>query len=362
MLEYYNFNSERNLNDCNKFDYEMGVWDMSRQYVPIVRCKLGEQKALLNLKDDIKSKIIPLIEIPLTEAMTKKDISEVINSFWSNRKYFFYFVSDWYSDYDNFSDFINEKIKPICENDNAIPVVDLSLVYGVKNWRDISKNGIAIRLRNNEFGEIEDTLNPLFEGSGLTRNQTYLIFDLQYVGAEDIFAKTSVLKAAFSELDKPNEFNSIIISSVSFPKQLPTMQSKKIYQLKRKEIEIFFLSLKLSERFNFTYAYSDYGPADIEDNVFVVGMSPNFKIKYTAFDDYLYIKGISIKKGGLDIENVRDLAKILVDSSEFSGAEYSWGDKNIYDISQGNSNSSGNLTTWVSYSMNHHITFIANQI
>lgn len=340
----------------------MGVWDMSRQYVPIVKCKLGEQKALLNLNDEIKSKIIPLIEIPLSQAMTKKNISEVIDSFWKKRKFFFYFMSNWYSDYENFSEFINEKIKPLCEDDYAIPVLDLSLVYDVKNWIDISKNGVAIRIRNNEFGDIEDILNPLFQDSGLTRDQTHLIFDLQYVGAEDIFSKTSVLKAAFSDLDKANDFKSIIISSVSFPKQLPTMESKKVYRFKRAEMEIFTTSLKLSERFNFNYVYSDYGPADIEENVFVIGMSPNFKIKYTAFDDYLYIKGIAVKKGGLDIENVRNIAKILIESSEYSGAEYSWGDKSIYDISQGNSLSSGNLTTWVSYSMNHHITFLVNQI
>lgn len=338
---------------------------MNRQYVPIIKCKMGEQKALLNLEEQVKNSIIPLIEIPLfSEAMTKRGttVEGLISSFWESRKYFFSFTSDWYTDLEDFNDFIEEKVKPLCNSGLAIPVIDLSLVDFIKDWSEISRNGVAIRLRNNEFANIEDILNQLFEDGVLSRKQTHLIFDLQYVGENDLFSKVSVLKAAFSDLDMASEFCSIVISSVSFPKQFPSIDAKKIYRFKRIETEIFATALKLSRRFSFNYVYSDYGPSDIEENAFVVGMSPNFKIKYTAFDDYLYIKGIPIKRGGLDIANVRELAKILVGCSDFSGEEYSWGDKNIYDIAQGVSASSGNLTTWVSYSMNHHITFITRQI
>lgn len=338
---------------------------MSRKYVPIVKCKMGEQKALLNLNEEVKNDIIPLVEIPLfSQAMVKRGttVEEVVASFWKQRKYFFYFMPEWYVDYDDFNDFLDERIKPLCNNDYAIPVIDLTLVGFIKDLGDISKNGVAIRLRNNEFGDIEEILNPLFQDTNLKRSQTHLIFDLQYINEDDLFSKKSVLKAAFSDLDKASEFGSIVISSVSFPRQIPPMESKKIYRFKRVENEIFATALKLSERFNFNYVYSDYGPSDIEERGFVIGMSPNFKIKYTAFDDYLFIKGIQVKKGGLDIENVQALARILIDCSDYSGPEYSWGDKNIYDIAQGTSKSSGNLTTWVSYAMNHHITFITDQI
>lgn len=338
---------------------------MNKLYVPIVKCKMGEQKALLNLDEQVKDNIIPLIEIPLfSQAMIKKGttVKALISSFWDKRNYFFYFMPDWYSELDDFNDFIEEKVIPLCHDNYAIPVIDLSLVDFVKNWSDISQNGVAIRLRGNEFGDIEDLLNPLFNETKLTRNQIHLIFDLQYVGENDLFSKISVLKAAFSDLDKANEFRSIVISSVSFPQQIPSMESKKIYNFRRVETEIFAVALKLSERFNFNYVYSDYGPSDIEENAFVFGMSPNFKIKYTVFDDYLYIKGTQIKKGGLDLLNVRELATILIECSDFSGKDYSWGDKNIFDIAVGELTNSGNLTTWVSYSMNHHITFITRQI
>lgn len=75
------------------------------------------------------------------------------------------------------------------------------------------------------------------------------------------------------------------------------MESKKIYRFKWIEMEIYSTALKLAECFNFNYFYSVYDPSDIEENAFAVGMSPNFKIKYIVFEDYLYIKVVQIKKG-----------------------------------------------------------------
>lgn len=346
---------------------------MSNCYVPILKCKQGEQKALKKLGESVKDNVIPLIEIPFSNAMQsateKATFGEFINSFWEDRSYFFYFLPEWYSEADTaeLSDFgrlIESKVVPLCKESKGIPVFDLSYVGEIENSDFFLNRRIAIRLRNNEFGMIEGRLNRLFELTSFDRNNVDLIFDLQYVSPDDLFAKTSVLKAAFSDLDEPKEYHSIIISCVSYPRatQLSTAESYTICRFARVETEIFALSQKLSKKFDFNYIYSDYGPTNIEDVPFVVGMMPNFKIKYTAFREYLYLKGMSLKKGGLDIEQVRRLAKTLVDSGDFSGPNYSWGDGQIYDVANGITSNSGNLTSWVSYAMNHHITFITRQI
>lgn len=337
---------------------------MDRMYVPILKCKKGEQSALLNLKEDVKDKIIPLMEIPYSSATTKKTIPELIESFWTGRKFFFYFMPEWYDNsLEELQDTLFNEIMTVVQNSKyAIPVIDLSVLSSFSGIDKILQNGVAIRLRNNEFGQIEDTLNPLFSNNILDRKNTDLVLDLQYVSEKDLFSKTAVLKSAFSDLDAAAEFRSIIISSVSFPKSISDLDVSQIYHFKRMEVDIFTLALKLEKRFGFKYFYSDYGPSDNEDVTFVIGMSPNFKIKYTTFEDFLCIKGLALKKGGLDISNVQQLAKILVDSSDFSGASYSWGDNKIYLLATKNYNSPGNLTTWVSYAMNHHITFITHQI
>lgn len=336
---------------------------MNSNYVPILKWKRGEQQALKNLSEVVKSHICPLFEI----SNAKKELFfDVLQDVWPNRGYYFYFTPECYEyDVEAFPQFAAETFPQFCNNGFGIPVIDLSYTDFIDNWNPFSQNGVALRLRNNEFGAIENTLNGLFDNGLLSRDTTDIIMDLQLVSENDLFAKTAVLKAAFSDLDSPSAFRSIIISSSSFkviPENVPEI--KRIYRFKRTETEIFSTSSKLSKqnRFNFHYVYSDYGPTDIEDTQFVIGMSPNFKIKYTGFEDYLYIKGISLKKGGLDIANVRELANLLITDRDYSGSDFSWGDQKIYDIATGHGTSPGNLTTWVSYAMNHHMTFIISQI
>lgn len=345
------------------------------KYVPILKCKRGEQDALKTLDSSVANIILPLLEIPHSSAVENattirnQSFSEFINTFWRDKPFYFYFLPEWYSegdavDIETFSEFAIQTILPFCSNGYAIPVFDLSCTIGIRDWSVFANRRVAIRLRNNEFGAVEDTLNFLFLEGVLERKNVDLILDLQYVSADDLFAKKAVLKAALADLDGAEEFHSIVIAAVSFPKssKLASVESREIYRSKRIETELYAEARKLSKRFRFNYVYGDYGPTDIEDITFVVGMTPNFKIKYTSFDNYLYIKGVSLKKGGLDFENVQKLARLLVDSEDYSGENYSWGDKKISDIATGLTHTAGNLTSWVSYAMSHHITFIARQV
>ncbi len=332
---------------------------MQKKYVPILRYKRGELDALLHLDEKVKDNIIPLIEIPLSalKSLSKKPI----NCFWNDRPFFFYFSPEWYTDDDGEEDEQkNAVMLSMCNNIMGTPVIDLTYLTSdnIQKWKNASQNGLCIWLRGNEFAAIEEQLNMLFGAGGLNRNNTDLLLDLQYCFSDSLLDKTYRLKAAFSDLDRASEYRSIIIASCSFPKQLPPMDNNKIYRFQRFETEIYTLALKLSNRFGFNYIYSDYGPNSLEDIQYIQGMSPNFKIKYTTLEHYVYIKGLQIKRGGLDIGNVRALCKILMDSGEFSGENYSWGDNKMYQLAQEVLNSPGNLTTWVSYAMNHHITLM----
>lgn len=97
----------------------------------------------------------------------------------------------------------------------------------------------------------------------------------------------------------------------------------------------------------------------MKENAFAVGISPDFKIKYTSFKIIFYIKGVQIKKRGLDVGNVQALAKILIVMISLVQNSRG-GDSNIYDIAQVIIKTPGNLTNWISYAMNHQITFITS--
>ena len=74
----------------------------------------------------------------------------------------------------------------------------------------------------------------------------------------------------------------------------------------------------------------------------------------------IIIKGLSLKKGGLELANVATSCRLLVEHPQFSGENFSYGDNIIATIANGTNTKSGNLTNWVAYSFNHHITLIVS--
>lgn len=343
---------------------------MTINYVPILKWKRGEQNALFNLEDSVKKGTIPFLEVPLHSKNLDK-FSVDVKKVWENRPFYFYLSQGWYEDIDEDDpeDFEKEVMRIFSKHYSyldpkyAIPVFDLSNYYAIKAWPDGHSQRMAIRISGNEFGLIDLNLNLMLADTD-RRKMTDLILDLHTVESDDVFAKQSLMKAALSDLDSPEEYRSIIIASNSFPSSFNGLEIETIHEYPRNEFVIHDTAKKLANKLGFTYSYSDYGPTDLSDTTFVIGMSPNFKIKYTGFDKYYYIKGIPIKKGGLDFSQVQKACRILYQNpSVFSGESFSWADKKIAEIAKSSKEiQTGNLTTWVSYSFNHHISFIAKQI
>ena len=335
---------------------------MSIKYVPILRWKRGEQQAIVQLNSKIRNQIMPLIEIPYTESARTK-MKSSIDTILEDMPFYFYLAPEWYEDVDEGyyqQEAIQDKYLEVfisLENKNAVPVFDLSNIDYLKIPEEIKNKAIAIRIQNDEFFLIEN----IFPRLKLIPENTDIIIDLKHIDSDDLFSKISVIKAVMVDINRISDFRSIIISGGSFPQNLTSLQPNKIYTYPRREVDFYVKSKDLSEKFKFNYIYSDYGPSDLAPVEFVVGMVPNFKIRYTTNNEWLYIRGISIKKGGLDLNEVSSCCKTLVDSNYYSGQDYSWGDKKIYDIAFEKCNA-GNLTSWVSYCFNHHITLISNQI
>lgn len=342
---------------------------MTINYVPIMKWKRGEQNALQNLEDSIKNGIIPYLEVPLHSKPIDK-FSLEISKIWVNKPYFFYLSPGWYEDiYEDDPENMEKAFLSLfsdhystLDNHYAIPVFDLSNYHAIRTWKFRNSRRMAIRVSGNEFGLIDFELNSMMGDD--RKNMTDLILDLRTVETDEVFAKQSLLKAALSDIVNPEKYRSIIIASSSFPSNFNGIEQERIYEYPRNEFLIHTTAKKLATKLGFTYSYSDYGPTDLSDTTFVIGMSPNFKIKYTGFDKYYFIKGIPIKRGGLDFSQVQKACKILYqNSSVFSGESFSWADNKIAEIANATKEiPTGNLTTWVSYSFNHHITFIAKQI
>lgn len=345
---------------------------MSIKYIPILRWKAGEKNCLENLSSDVSSQIVPFVEVsPPTvspnddEAAAEKKLTKLFSSFntsWENKPFYLYLSDSWYTDADS-----PEQISEIYEDlfrginhSKAIPAFDITDEINISNTVALTaSNGVCLRVSGNSFELLSQSLSDYVEKSWITPQNTDLLIDLKYID-EDIYPKKAVLTTAISDIPNISDYRRIIIASCSFPKDVSNLRSDVVNEFKRHEVSIHKISLDLESKFGFNYVYADYGSMNLNETAFAPYMVPNFKIKYSTADKYLVVKGLSLKKGGLELANVMAGCRLLVDHPQFSGENFSYGDKIIATTANGTYTKSGNLTNWVGYSFNHHITLIVS--
>ncbi len=343
---------------------------MKAKYTPILRWKTGERNCLENLAADISNNIMPFIEVALPapaqdEDATKKKIEKLITTFnlsWERKPFYLYLSEDWYSEADSpsqipeiYSDFFKRVNHP-----KAIPAFDITDMLNICAVPHLTTdNGICLRISGSNFEAIRDTLNGYVHNSWIIPETTDLLLDLRYV-TDDTYPAKSALAAVVADIPNIATYRRIIIASCSFPKDVSNLLPDVVNEFTRHEVAIHAKALELQKTYGFNYVYADYGPMNLNDTAFVLGMIPNFKIKYTTCDKYLIVRGISLKKGGLDLNKVASCCMQLVSHPQYSGMNFSHGDRIISDTANGINIKSGNLTSWVGYSFNHHITLIVS--
>lgn len=324
-------------------------------YVPIVKWKKGEQEALRELDDSIKKQIIPLIE--LTPDINFSKFQSTLD-YWENKHFYFDVIPEFYEE--NNGEVYFELLKQ-CDPEYVIPVVFLSdNLSALKEAYNYSNNGIAIRITNNDFEGLENDLNALKDN--FTYENIDLIIDLKEINKDTLSDRKIILKAILPDIPDIKSFRNIIIAGSSFPQSLSDIEKYEPVLLDRYEYKFWESTKDLASKYNINLLYSDYCVNHPSFFQFIIGMSPSFNIRYSCNDSFLIMKGDSLKKGGLESDNVIRFCEKLINSGEFSGKEFSWGDNYIYTRCKDDAKSFGNLTTWRKVGTNHHITLVVNQL
>lgn len=341
---------------------------MNTKYVPIMRWKTGEKNCLINLTPAVTEQIIPFVEVsPPQEIKDDKDANKKLanlyssfNKYWGNKPFYLYLSPNWFSASCNVRKFFKdyEDFYYSIKHADAIPAFDVLDESNIKNAANLTKaKGVCLRIRANNFAKLGGVLNNYIANSWITPQNTDLLIDLEYTCTDKTFKK-STLTTALSNITRLADYRQIIIASNSFPEDISSLSSYMIHESARLEVETHEVSKDLQREYGFNYVYADYGPMNLKETPYVLGMFPKVKIKYTTKDKYLFIIGESTKKGGLDLPNIVHCCTLLVNHRQYSGSNFSYGDKVISDIANGTNTKSGNLASWIGYSFNHHITLI----
>lgn len=176
--------------------------------------------------------------------------------------------------------------------------------------------------------------------------------------------KYTYLKEILAELKENNFLGNVIISSTSFPEDISKIKSGSFERFPKNEMPLFKKAIEGHSGLNFIY--SDYCisrnvDTDIDFSK-LDGSKILKKIRYTTEKEYLVLKGRNKNDKKLETKlEFQDLVIKLMDSKEFMGEEYSYGDREIAKKLIP-SKSPGSNEQFIRFGTNHHLVLILKQL
>jgi hypothetical protein len=354
-----------------------------KHYVPLLKAKKGEIDALSRVGRVEREGLTPLIELgpieidPKTGSKTKS-LDETLEGLAAK------FVKAWgpldicFVDLPEFEPgarledgqhpvarfFDDAKAADLA----AIPVAGLDrdaahldAVAAAKSWRG---TGLAIRIRRREIQApltLDAELRRLTENLGVEFGQVDLLLDFGEIRKSEKARIAAEADTAIRAVPVIDAWRSLTVCSGAFPETVsPDVKPGETGVIERRDWGLW-TALTRSSQLPRLPAFGDYGVASpnwlqgFDPEI----MAPAAKIVYARDQDWLVIRGRSLKKHGYD--QYRVLADRVVKSDSFAGSEHCWGDEYISKCRIG-SVGTGNLATWVAVATNHHLEAVTRQL
>ncbi|OGF99464.1 hypothetical protein A2Y99_00370 [Candidatus Gottesmanbacteria bacterium RBG_13_37_7] len=359
-------------------------------YIPIIRWRSAEMKAVEKLFSQDRSNVTPLIEFVMPAPSFDKEDKiiktpkekikqallnvpeDLLNSCGQNTVFIDVHLLD--------SDIRATSLKQILSTSSLglftipvtyiIPVTSLSTSADIDtrevalNYAKESGHGICIRIDKSHLEEkgLFSYLDDFVKSNKLDIKNTDLLIDLRVI-TKDI--KITELAKQLEGFQNLGEWRSFIVSGGVFPKDLTKSIAGNVYQLERLDWKLWNdlrkIQLPRMPIFSdYTIQCPNYEPINIPGSV---------SVRYTDNEKWWIFRGTKpglinkkTQKKGPGREQYIGHAKTLEKRSFYKGVNYSFGDAEITRIASPGNNKTGNPTTWLTIGINHHITLTAHQI
>ena len=348
-------------------------------YIPIMRPKEGELKALQMLSADTLKQLAPFFDFhrpPYVKKVRKPfdkhivDTCRKITKHWNKEGLFFF---DLYLI--NLKERINTA-HPISWISSYFSKAGYSFVPTIGTDRDDSylealksaikdglENGICVRLLKDDLEFPEDTSETvlsLLNSLEVASIDSHLLIDFKYTKQSDIPAFVEALTNLGDYLDF-SKWMSLTVSGSGFPEDMTGLPANSITPIPRTELYLWKSILKLEPLLGIKPFLSDYCIVHPEaPDVDPVTMRAGGKIRYATKECWMIFRGYSLQKNER-YNQYFNLAQQVVNHECYLGNNTSWGDRHYEECSK-NMTTCGNLTTWVKVDTNHHLTIIAEQV
>lgn len=355
--------------------------NLTNRYVPILKGKLGEFRALLHLTDVTKDSVTPLIEVPpipwdFEEDEPARKIDKHLEKLIPNISKHWGSERQFYIDF-NFipsEERMNDNSHPIIWVFNqareaglsCIPVIGLNrdsdYLEAVKTVVKQDKRGVCIRIENNDIEDdnLDESITQIVKSMGLKEPDVDIVIDLKEIQKEQMGLLIRSIRDVIRSLPNVDNWRALSLVATSFPQTMSGFDPDSVSLTTRVEWNLW---TTLFHNLNKIPRMPDYGDytivhpelIDVDPRIMQLGA----KIKYTCDQEWIIVKGGSIKRRGS--EQTRDLCRTLVKLDQYQGKNFSYGDLYIYNCANG-LEGVGNQTTWVTVGVNHHIAFVVNQL
>jgi hypothetical protein len=331
-------------------------------YVPILRWKLAEQNALRDLFPSSKSRLTPLIEIPELRRVDAGMLTKCASSIalaWGDAPFFFDFGAHSSNVPGEFVGTFFDKARSI--GLSAMPTIGLGAgAFYREAVTDVAKSdkrGMCLRVLRGDLvkSNFYQSLTNLVSSVRQEEAQIDLVIDLKIFRAID-----SDLNKLLRLIPNVEKWRTLTVVAGAFPKDL-TGYSVGQHELQRQEWIAWSAAVRGHDLFRLP-TFGDYTILHPHLAIPIPGMNISASIRYTAWDYWVVMRGEGLRNvGGSGYAQYPANAELLTMRDDFSGPWYSAGDRYISEVAI-KKDRTGSPTTWLQAGINHHLTFVVDQL
>lgn len=343
-------------------------------YVPIIKGKANDLKALSNLTVKAKTLIKPLVEILPVKPQVSVD--EHIETFAHNIVKYAQFE-------ELFVDFYGllPGVKTEAGLDATIAGFRMLRKLGrcVTPTYGLDRDDAVWSLLSNEIKEAgkgfcfrididdldyraEETWQEVIERSAdleLAPQEIDIMIDLRDVGQLSVSDLKDLVIDFLASNSQSSQYRSIIIAGSSALKTISSVPKDGVLDVTRIELRLW-LELQADIGNSIELTFGDYGVVHPDFSDVGPNKNANAKIRYTFGGKIIIFRGHKLYDPS-DFGQYHVLAEKVRNSDKYQGRSYSFGDAFVDDCADYNKGP-GNLGNWVLADMNHHVEYTAKQL
>ncbi len=215
--------------------------------------------------------------------------------------------------------------------------------------------GCAFRIRSATAGR--DNIERIIERLDLDTDRIDLILDLQYIG-EATTSQLDEAAAILAMVTKLGEFRSVSLLSGSIPR---TLAQTSTWEQPRTEETLWANLVRTAVA---DLRLGDYGAVHpVPGGGF---RSNHVAMKYTCPDHWLYSRERMPEPDDHSADSPRAgafriVCRHLIESDNFAGPDFSWGDHEIHEAATGRGRGFGDSSKPVALATSHHLAYLAGR-